>query len=77
MGSEMCIRDRIYIVVNIMYTCVSVCVSVGVICACECEGQWYRTQVMDVYTAEDQAFIKYVDFGGYANVPIDSLKQIR
>lgn len=49
----------------------------GVICASESEGQWFRAQVMQVYPKDDACDIKFVDYGGYARVPIPSLRQIR
>ena len=52
-------------------------VSGGIICAAESEGQWYRAQVVQVYPHQDECDIKYVDYGGYTCVPINSLKQIR
>ncbi|KAK7087594.1 A-kinase anchor protein 1, mitochondrial-like [Littorina saxatilis] len=49
----------------------------GIICAAESEGQWYRAQLVQVYPAEDECDIKFVDYGGYTRVPVNTLKQIR
>ncbi|XP_042342306.1 LOW QUALITY PROTEIN: A kinase (PRKA) anchor protein 1b [Plectropomus leopardus] len=51
---------------------------VGVICAAPAvEGAWWRAQVITFYKETSEVEIRYVDYGGYDRVKIDSLRQIR
>ncbi|XP_028321094.1 A kinase (PRKA) anchor protein 1b [Gouania willdenowi] len=51
---------------------------VGVICAAPAvEGAWWRAQVITFYKDTNEVEIRYVDYGGYDRVKIDSLRQIR
>uniref|UniRef100_A0A3P8SBR8 A kinase (PRKA) anchor protein 1b n=1 Tax=Amphiprion percula TaxID=161767 RepID=A0A3P8SBR8_AMPPE len=51
---------------------------VGVICAAPAvEGAWWRAQVITFYKETKEVEIRYVDYGGYDRVKIDSLRQIR
>uniref|UniRef100_A0A3Q0RXX8 A kinase (PRKA) anchor protein 1b n=1 Tax=Amphilophus citrinellus TaxID=61819 RepID=A0A3Q0RXX8_AMPCI len=51
---------------------------VGVICAAPAvEGAWWRAQVITFYKEANEVEIRYVDYGGYDRVKIDSLRQIR
>ncbi|XP_034384832.1 A kinase (PRKA) anchor protein 1b [Cyclopterus lumpus] len=51
---------------------------VGVICAAPAvEDAWWRAQVITFYKETDEVEIRYVDYGGYDRVKIDSLRQIR
>ncbi|CAN9511177.1 unnamed protein product [Ophioblennius macclurei] len=51
---------------------------VGVICAAPAvEGAWWRAQVISFYTESNEVEIRYVDYGGYDRVKIDTLRQIR
>lgn len=51
---------------------------VGVICAAPAaEGAWWRAQVITFYKETNDVEIRYVDYGGYDRVKIDSLRQIR
>ncbi|XP_029986090.1 A kinase (PRKA) anchor protein 1b [Sphaeramia orbicularis] len=51
---------------------------VGVICAAPAvEGSWWRAQVITFYKETSEVEIRYVDYGGYDRVKIDSLRQIR
>ncbi|XP_077466795.1 A kinase (PRKA) anchor protein 1b [Stigmatopora argus] len=51
---------------------------VGVICAAPAvEGAWWRAQVITFYNESNEVEIRYVDYGGYDRVKIDSLRQIR
>ncbi|XP_077397278.1 A kinase (PRKA) anchor protein 1b [Festucalex cinctus] len=51
---------------------------VGVICAAPAvEGAWWRAQVITFYKDSNEVEIRYVDYGGYDRVKIDSLRQIR
>ena len=53
-------------------------VLVGVICAApSVEGAWWRAQVITFYKETDEVEIRYVDYGGYDRVKIDTLRQIR
>ncbi|XP_042372307.1 A-kinase anchor protein 1, mitochondrial-like, partial [Plectropomus leopardus] len=50
----------------------------GVICAAPAvEGAWWRAQVITFYKETSEVEIRYVDYGGYDRVKIDSLRQIR
>lgn len=54
------------------------CTPVGVICAAPAgEGAWWRAQVITFYKDSGEVEIRYVDYGGYDRVKIDSLRQIR
>ncbi|XP_070986699.1 A-kinase anchor protein 1, mitochondrial-like [Oncorhynchus clarkii lewisi] len=51
---------------------------VGVICAAPAvEGSWWRAQVISFYKDTNEVEIRYVDYGGYDRVKIDTLRQIR
>ena len=38
---------------------------------------YYRAVTCQYSPADDHVLIKYVDYGGYANIPADDLRQIR
>uniref|UniRef100_A0A6Q2Y460 Tudor domain-containing protein n=1 Tax=Esox lucius TaxID=8010 RepID=A0A6Q2Y460_ESOLU len=51
---------------------------VGVICAAPAvDGAWWRAQVISFYKETNEVEIRYVDYGGYDRVKIDTLRQIR
>ncbi|XP_033969010.1 A kinase (PRKA) anchor protein 1b [Trematomus bernacchii] len=51
---------------------------VGVICAAPAvEGAWWRAQVITFDKETNEVEIRYVDYGGYDRVKIDTLRQIR
>lgn len=51
---------------------------VGLICAAPAvEGAWWRAQVISFYKDSNEVEIRYVDYGGYDRVKIDTLRQIR
>lgn len=51
---------------------------VGVICAAPAvDGAWWRAQVISFYKDSTEVEIRYVDYGGYDRVKIDTLRQIR
>uniref|UniRef100_H3CHC4 A kinase (PRKA) anchor protein 1b n=1 Tax=Tetraodon nigroviridis TaxID=99883 RepID=H3CHC4_TETNG len=51
---------------------------VGVICAAPAgDGAWWRAQVITFYKDTNEVEIRYVDYGGYHRVKVDSLRQIR
>lgn len=52
-------------------------VECGVICVVESEGFWYRAMIMSLEDENGEAQIKFVDYGGYATMPVSALKQIR
>ncbi|TRY54113.1 hypothetical protein DNTS_031162 [Danionella cerebrum] len=53
-------------------------VEVGVICAAPAvDGAWWRAQVISYYKDSTEVEIRYVDYGGYDRVKIDTLRQIR
>uniref|UniRef100_A0A672MNJ3 A-kinase anchor protein 1, mitochondrial-like n=1 Tax=Sinocyclocheilus grahami TaxID=75366 RepID=A0A672MNJ3_SINGR len=53
-------------------------VEVGVICAAPAvDGAWWRAQVISFYKDSTEVEIRYVDYGGYDRVKIDTLRQIR
>ncbi|XP_074869698.1 A-kinase anchor protein 1, mitochondrial [Carettochelys insculpta] len=53
-------------------------VEVGVICAAPgLEGSWWRAQVVGYFKESSEVEIRYVDYGGYERVKIDTLRQIR
>nr|XP_060613044.1 A-kinase anchor protein 1, mitochondrial [Anolis sagrei ordinatus] len=53
-------------------------VEVGAICAAPgVEGAWWRAQVVGYFKDVGEVEIRYVDYGGYERVKIDTLRQIR
>ncbi|XP_042298721.1 A-kinase anchor protein 1, mitochondrial [Sceloporus undulatus] len=53
-------------------------VEVGVVCAAPgVEGAWWRAQVVGYFKDTGEVEIRYVDYGGYERVKIDTLRQIR
>ncbi|XP_075760943.1 A-kinase anchor protein 1, mitochondrial [Pelodiscus sinensis] len=53
-------------------------VEVGVICAAPgLDGAWWRAQVVGYFKENSEVEIRYVDYGGYERVKIDTLRQIR
>ncbi|KAJ6657860.1 hypothetical protein lerEdw1_001780 [Lerista edwardsae] len=53
-------------------------VAVGVVCAAPgMEGAWWRAQVVGYFKDTSEVEIRYVDYGGYERVKIDTLRQIR
>lgn len=51
--------------------------TVGVICAAQMpEGAWWRAQVMG-HHEDTMVELRYVDYGGYDIVKMDTLRQIR
>lgn len=50
----------------------------GVICAAPAvDGAWWRAQVVAYYKESNEADIRYVDYGGYEKVKLETLRQIR
>uniref|UniRef100_A0A803JK43 A-kinase anchoring protein 1 n=1 Tax=Xenopus tropicalis TaxID=8364 RepID=A0A803JK43_XENTR len=53
-------------------------VEAGVICAAPAEDNaWWRAQVVAYFKDEEEVEIRYVDYGGYERVKVDTLRQIR
>ncbi|XP_003211916.1 A-kinase anchor protein 1, mitochondrial [Meleagris gallopavo] len=53
-------------------------VEVGIICAAPgLDGAWWRAQVVGYFKESGEVEIRYVDYGGYERVKIDTLRQIR
>uniref|UniRef100_A0A670JZW8 A-kinase anchoring protein 1 n=1 Tax=Podarcis muralis TaxID=64176 RepID=A0A670JZW8_PODMU len=53
-------------------------IEVGVVCAAPgMEGAWWRAQVIGYFKDTTEVEIRYVDYGGYERVKIDTLRQIR
>ncbi|XP_023657356.2 A kinase (PRKA) anchor protein 1b [Paramormyrops kingsleyae] len=53
-------------------------IEVGVICAAPAgEGAWWRAQVIAYFKDSSEVEIRYVDYGGYDRVKVDTLRQIR
>ncbi|XP_035198964.1 A-kinase anchor protein 1, mitochondrial [Oxyura jamaicensis] len=53
-------------------------VEVGIICAAPgLDGAWWRAQVVGYFKDSREVEIRYVDYGGYERVKIDTLRQIR
>ncbi|RLV90302.1 hypothetical protein DV515_00014492 [Chloebia gouldiae] len=52
--------------------------TVGIICAAPgLDGAWLRAQVISYFEETDEVELKYVDYGGYDKVKVDTLRQIR
>lgn len=52
--------------------------AVGIICAAPgLDGAWWRAQVVGYFKDSGEVEIRYVDYGGYERVKIDTLRQIR
>ncbi|XP_075373786.1 A-kinase anchor protein 1, mitochondrial [Mycteria americana] len=53
-------------------------VEVGIICAAPgLDGAWLRAQVISYFEETNEVELRYVDYGGYKKVKIDTLRQIR
>ncbi|NXY47272.1 AKAP1 protein, partial [Ceuthmochares aereus] len=54
------------------------CFVVGIICAAPgLDGAWLRAQVVNYFEETNEVELRYVDYGGYEKVKIDTLRQIR
>lgn len=47
------------------------------ICVTAVQGNWFRVQIVSHSPEDQHCLVKYLDYGGYANVPVTSLRQIR
>ncbi|KFV75786.1 hypothetical protein N307_12387, partial [Dryobates pubescens] len=53
-------------------------VEVGIICAAPgLDGAWLRAQVISYFEETNEVELRYVDYGGYDRVKVDTLRQIR
>ncbi|XP_030318242.1 A-kinase anchor protein 1, mitochondrial [Calypte anna] len=53
-------------------------VEVGIICAAPgLDGAWLRAQVISYFEESGEVELRYVDYGGYERVKVDTLRQIR
>ncbi|NWX05310.1 AKAP1 protein, partial [Caloenas nicobarica] len=53
-------------------------VEVGIICAAPgLDGAWLRAQVISYFEETGEVELRYVDYGGYDKVKVDTLRQIR
>ncbi|KFP90081.1 hypothetical protein N311_02331, partial [Apaloderma vittatum] len=53
-------------------------VEVGIICAAPgLDGAWLRAQVITYFEETNEVELRYVDYGGYDKVKVDTLRQIR
>ncbi|XP_064323606.1 A-kinase anchor protein 1, mitochondrial isoform X1 [Phalacrocorax carbo] len=53
-------------------------VEAGIICAAPgVDGAWLRAQVVSYFEETNEVELRYVDYGGYDKVKIDTLRQIR
>lgn len=54
------------------------CFAVGIICAAPgLDGAWLRAQVISYFEETNEVELRYVDYGGYDRVKVDTLRQIR
>ncbi|CAG0916677.1 unnamed protein product [Notodromas monacha] len=49
----------------------------GMVCVAPAQGGWFRSQVMSHENDSENVTIKFLDYGGYADLPVESLRQIR
>jgi len=47
------------------------------VCAAPSDGGWFRCQVVSHDEETGSCDVKFLDYGGYSSLPVDSLKQIR
>lgn len=52
-------------------------VTENAICVAAVQDNWYRVQVVSHNAENKTCLVKYLDYGGYASVPIVNLRQIR
>ena len=50
---------------------------VNSLCAAPMFNAWYRAHVLVTYTETDECDVRFVDYGGYARMPLSALRQIR
>lgn len=60
------------------FSSVLLCSAVGIICAAPgLDGAWLRAQVISYFEDTSEVELRYVDYGGYDKVKVDTLRQIR
>lgn len=52
-------------------------ISVGIVCAAPVMDSWYRAQLINFYPEENEADLRFMDYGGYARTDASCLRQIR
>ena len=50
---------------------------VGIICAAPTQAGWFRALITIYDSHNDMALIKFLDYGGYLYVPVNSLRVLR
>lgn len=51
--------------------------NIGTVCVGHIDGHWYRLQIVEHQPDNVNCLAKYLDFGGYCNIPSTELRQIR
>lgn len=49
----------------------------GLLCAAPVMQAWFRAVIVMYFADEDEALVRFVDYGGYAKIPRGDLRQIR
>lgn len=49
----------------------------GIVCAAPVLDSWYRAQLINYYPEENEADLRFLDYGGYARIDASCLRQIR
>lgn len=52
-------------------------IEVGIVCAAPVMDSWYRAQLINYYPEENEADLRFLDYGGYARIDASCLRQIR
>lgn len=52
-------------------------IEVGIVCAAPVMDSWYRAQLINYYPEENEADLRFLDYGGYARTDASCLRQIR
>lgn len=52
-------------------------IEVGIVCAAPVMDSWYRAQLINFYPEENEADLRFMDYGGYARTDASCLRQIR
>ncbi|KAM9525804.1 A-kinase anchor protein 1, mitochondrial isoform 2-T2 [Guaruba guarouba] len=70
---------KIYVSTQPYFRDSQVChIEVGIICAAPgLDGAWLRAQVISYFEETSEVELRYVDYGGYDKVKVDTLRQIR
>ena len=52
-------------------------IDVGLVCVSKLEDKYYRLQVVSYDISNDRCEVKFLDYGGYDNIDVSELWQIR